>query len=46
MAWRIEFDPSAEKEIKKLGRQPAQRIIKFCLSGCQNLTIHAVLAKP
>jgi mRNA interferase RelE/StbE len=32
MAWRIEFDPSAEKELAKLGRDQAQRILKF-LSG-------------
>lgn len=32
MAWRIEFDPSAEKELAKLDRQAAQRILKF-LSG-------------
>jgi mRNA interferase RelE/StbE len=29
MAWRIEFDPSAEKELGKLGREQAQRILKF-----------------
>ncbi len=29
MAWRIEFDPSAEKELRKLGREPSQRILKF-----------------
>lgn len=29
MAWRIEFDPGAEKELHKLGRQTAQRLLKF-----------------
>jgi mRNA-degrading endonuclease RelE of RelBE toxin-antitoxin system len=29
MAWRIEFDPSAEKELAKLGREQVQRILKF-----------------
>jgi len=29
MAWRIEFDPSAEKELGKLDREAAQRILKF-----------------
>ncbi len=29
MAWRIEFDPSAEKELGKLGREPARRILTF-----------------
>jgi mRNA interferase RelE/StbE len=32
MAWRIEFDPSARKELDKLGREPARRILEF-LSG-------------
>jgi mRNA interferase RelE/StbE len=29
MTWRIEFDPSARKELQKLGREPARRIIDF-----------------
>ena len=29
MAWRIEFDPSAEKELGKLDREAARRILKF-----------------
>lgn len=29
MAWRIELDPAAEKELGKLGRQAAQRILRF-----------------
>lgn len=29
MAWRIEFDPAAERELRKLGREPAQRILRF-----------------
>jgi len=29
MAWRIEYDSGAEKDLSKLGRQIAQRIIKF-----------------
>ncbi len=28
MAWAIEFAPAALKELKKLGREPAARIIK------------------
>ncbi len=28
MAWRIEFTPAAAKELKKLGREPAARIIR------------------
>ncbi|MCU4159517.1 type II toxin-antitoxin system RelE/ParE family toxin [Acidiphilium sp. AL] len=29
MAWRIEFDPAAKKELDKLDRQAARRIVKF-----------------
>jgi mRNA interferase RelE/StbE len=29
MAWRIEFDPAAAKELGKLGYEPAQRILRF-----------------
>ncbi|MGH7102010.1 MAG: type II toxin-antitoxin system RelE family toxin [Acetobacteraceae bacterium] len=29
MAWRIEFDARAEKELSRIGQQPAQRILKF-----------------
>lgn len=29
MAWRIEFDPSADKELGKLDREVAQRILRF-----------------
>ncbi|AFN57607.1 mRNA interferase RelE/StbE [Zymomonas mobilis] len=29
MAWKIEFDPAAQKELKKLGTQHAKRILKF-----------------
>ena len=29
MAWRIEFDPAAEKELRKLGGEPARRILRF-----------------
>lgn len=28
MAWAIEFHPEAAKELKKLGRKPAARIVK------------------
>ena len=31
MAWRIEFDPAAEKELAKLGSEPARRVLKFLL---------------
>ena len=29
MVWRIEFDPSARKELDKLGSEPARRILEF-----------------
>lgn len=29
MAWRVEFDPAAKKELDKLDHQIAQRIVKF-----------------
>lgn len=29
MAWRIEFDPAARKELDKLDREVARRILRF-----------------
>ena len=29
MAWKIEFDPAAERELEKLDRPVAHRILKF-----------------
>lgn len=29
MAWRIELDPAAEKELDKLGREAAKRVLRF-----------------
>lgn len=29
MTWRIEFDPAAAKELRKLGETPARRIVEF-----------------
>jgi mRNA interferase RelE/StbE len=29
MAWRIRFDPAAQKELSKLGHESAKRILKF-----------------
>ena len=29
MTWRIEFDPTAAKELRKLGEMPARRIVEF-----------------
>jgi mRNA interferase RelE/StbE len=37
MAWRIEYDAGAEKDLSKLDRQIAQRIIKFLGQRIANL---------
>ncbi|WP_291322939.1 type II toxin-antitoxin system RelE/ParE family toxin [Desulfonatronospira sp.] len=29
MAWKISFTPRAKKELKKLGRQESQRVIRY-----------------
>lgn len=29
MAWRIEIDPAAARDLAKLGQQPARRILSF-----------------
>jgi len=29
MTWRISFDPAAQKELRKLGREQAERILRF-----------------
>jgi mRNA-degrading endonuclease RelE of RelBE toxin-antitoxin system len=42
MVWQIRFDPSAEKELRKLDRQPAERILDFYSTGSPNWTIRAV----
>ena len=37
MAWRIEFDPAAEKELGKLDREVARRILKFLVGRVAKL---------
>ena len=37
MAWRIEFDPAAEKELGKLDREIARRILKFLVERVARL---------
>lgn len=37
MTWRIEFESAAEKELAKLGREPARRIIAFLRSRVASL---------
>ena len=29
MTWRIEFDPGAQRELAKLGSEPARRILRY-----------------
>jgi len=45
MAWRIEYDAGAEKDLSKLDRQIAQRIIKFLGQVWRNWTIRAASAR-
>lgn len=37
MAWKIEFDPAAEKELDKLDYQQAKRILRFLFDRVANL---------
>jgi mRNA interferase RelE/StbE len=37
MTWTIEFDPSAEKELNKLGHQQAKRILRFLFDRVAHL---------
>lgn len=37
MAWTVEFDPSAEKELDKLDPQQARRILMFLLDRLSHL---------
>ncbi len=37
MVWTIEFDPAAEKELKKLDHQTATRILKFLRESIASL---------
>jgi mRNA interferase RelE/StbE len=46
MAWRIEFDPAAKKELDKLGHQIAQRIVNFLVERLAPLDNPAASAKP
>ena len=44
--WRIEFDPAALKELKKLGKAPAARIIKTLETRIATLDDPRDLGKP
>jgi mRNA interferase RelE/StbE len=37
MAWKIEFDPAALKELKKLGKSVEKRILKFLRERVEKL---------
>lgn len=46
MAWRIEFLPDAEKELKKLGSLAARRILSFLAERVRPLNDPRALGEP
>ena len=46
MAWNIEFEDAAEKELKKLDRSTAKRIIHFLQTRVATSDDPRLLAKP
>ncbi len=46
MAWQIEIDEAAKKELGKLDPQVARRVIQFLRTRLQNVKIHEVWVKP
>lgn len=46
LAWRIEFDPRVEKELKKLGQDPAKRILRFLRERVAVLDDPRTLGEP
>lgn len=46
MAWRIEFAKGAEKDLKKLGKEPARRIIRFLRESISPLKNPRSLGEP
>lgn len=46
MAWRIEFEARAEKELARLDRPVAQRLLRFLRERVAPLENPRVLAKP
>ena len=44
--WTIAFDPAAAKELKKLGREPARRIIDMLETRIASLDDPRELGKP
>ena len=48
LAWKIEFTPEAEKQLSKIDRQTAKRIIKFLrnrIEKAENPRIHGTALK-
>ena len=46
MAWRVEFTPEAEKQLAKLDKQSAKRIIKFLKERVASLNDPRSLGDP
>ncbi len=46
MAWRVKFDPSAEKEFAKLDRTAAHRILQFLSSRLAKLDDPRSIGQP
>jgi mRNA interferase RelE/StbE len=46
MVWKIEFDPNAEKEIAKLDRQIAKRILTFLHKRVSQLENPRAIGEP
>lgn len=46
MAWRIDFDPAVEKELRKLGRGTATRILRFLQERVAGLDDPRSLGEP
>ena len=44
--WQIEFEPTAAKELKKLGREPARRIVDMLEMRIATLDDPRDLGKP
>ena len=44
--WKVEFDPAAAKELKKLGREPARRIVETLEKRIASLDDPRELGKP
>lgn len=46
ITWRVEFDKSAEKELKKLERQTIERILLFLRDKLEKVADPRILGEP